>query len=107
MPSRSGSGTVPAPAPGTAPAYSGFTNSHYSTAASLGRERTGTRRKLPGVSGRSVLGRTGGDRSGSALSERGSWWMERRTWLIAALAIVLLALGVRIWEVEPTSSYRP
>ena len=33
--------------------------------------------------------------------------MERRTWLIAALAIVLLALGVRIWEVERTSSYRP
>ena len=33
--------------------------------------------------------------------------MERRTWLVAAVAIVLLALGVRIWEVERTSPYRP
>jgi 4-amino-4-deoxy-L-arabinose transferase-like glycosyltransferase len=33
--------------------------------------------------------------------------MERRTWRVAAVAIVLLALGVRIWEVERTSPYRP
>jgi hypothetical protein len=39
--------------------------------------------------------------------DRRRWWMERRIWLVAAVAIVLLALGVRIWEVERTSPYRP
>jgi 4-amino-4-deoxy-L-arabinose transferase-like glycosyltransferase len=33
--------------------------------------------------------------------------MERRAWLAAAVAILLLSLGVRIWEVERTSPYRP
>ncbi|HZO77886.1 MAG TPA: glycosyltransferase family 39 protein [Solirubrobacteraceae bacterium] len=32
--------------------------------------------------------------------------MERRTWLVAA-AIVLLALAVRVWEVERTNPYHP
>src|SRR5690242_14427302 len=33
--------------------------------------------------------------------------MERRAWLAAAVAILLLSLGIRIWEVERTSPYHP
>jgi hypothetical protein len=33
--------------------------------------------------------------------------MGRQAWLVAAAAIVLLALGLRVWEVERTSPYRP
>jgi hypothetical protein len=38
---------------------------------------------------------------------RGRWWSGRWPARIAALAILLLALGLRVWEVERTAPYRP